>query len=104
MDNETLSFFCERVACQADQAYELRNLYKAVFSIDNVVDARRFFEGYVAYITGRMEHGDWNSQNTTDPVDAARGNIGWMCGDGMTRAQISIWQKVGAEHPLLGSL
>lgn len=64
--------------------YLVRDLLDAISAVDNTDDARRFFRGYVDYLTGVLMG--------SDPMTIARSNIGWALNECRVRQQL--WRHV----------
>lgn len=70
----------------------------AVLAIRAADEARRFFLGYVTWLT-KQERTERRS-----PEEIARANIGWCFGEGMHPRRIAMWVRAsGATHPIFGA-
>jgi hypothetical protein len=91
-----LEFYLEK--CGGDT---IGDFIRAVLRIDNPEDARRFYQGCVAYTQAQIDSGKWEARHT--PIEAANANIGWCFGEGMAPERITMWREVsGACHPVFG--
>lgn len=78
-------------------AMTIGDLIGAVLSIHNEQQAREFYEGYKSWLNGQP-----GLDNSAEHV--ARANIGWCFGEGMSESDMAMWRKVGASHPIFGSM
>ncbi len=70
-----------------------------VLAIDSPLEARRFFEEYVAILERARASLDRSAE------EIARQNIGWCFGEGMPKERRAIWREAcGAFHPNLGAM
>lgn len=91
--------FQERVV----EHHWIGDFIRAVLAIGTPEDARRFYEGHVAFIERQIEAGTWTSPCTAEV--GACVNIGWCFGEGMAPERIAMWQKVcQAVHPIFGTI
>jgi hypothetical protein len=75
---------------------------RRVLAVSNESDAKTLFDGEVSVIQGEIDAGRW--AHPQDAITAARMNIGWCFGEGMSQERCAMWNRVcGASHPIFGS-
>lgn len=90
-----------RVVERSEGGHTIGDFYAAVLGIDNADEARRFFDGYVAWMEALPE--DQRDPKRT-ATDVARINIGWVFGEGMPEERQQMWaDAVNATHPVFGA-
>ncbi len=71
-------------------------MFDAVLTIDNPTDAKKFFDGYVEWLSEQDEL-------TDDPAYVAKHNIGYMFGYYSEPEKYEMWMKAtGVKHPIFG--
>lgn len=71
------------------------HLIRAIMSVQSAVDAKQFYDEYVAYLRTTPD---------LDPRGAeyvANVNVGWCFGEGMADEKRRMWKSLGAFHPAL---
>jgi hypothetical protein len=70
---------------------------RAVFSINNELDAHSFYNGYIEWLNKLPDDEHFTK------IEIAQRNIGWCFGEGMSSNKIDMWRKVcNAFHPVFG--
>lgn len=83
-------------------AHTIGDFISAVMAINNSFDAKRFYQGYVTFMSC-LPAEVRDSKHT--PEEVAKSNIGWCFGEGMPQERIVMWRRVcGASHPVFGSM
>jgi hypothetical protein len=103
---EPRAFFEERIRAEFDHdpfterapgAHTIGDFIRAVLAIEEEADARRFFDGHVAWLEAQPER-------TLPALDMARANVGWCFGEGMTPEHVAMWHRLtGSAHPVFGT-
>lgn len=77
--------------------YTIGAFVSAVMAIDDMVEAKEFWDGYLAHQT--------NTESDLDPAEVCRSNIGWCFGEGMSDDHKQMWINVSnASHPVFGTM
>jgi hypothetical protein len=103
---EAQAFFEQRIRAQFDHdpsterapgTHTIGDFIRAVLTVEDEADARRFFDGYVAWLESQPER-------TLPALDVARANVGWCFGEGMTPERVAMWHRLtGSAHPVFGT-
>jgi len=80
------------------ELHTIGDIIRATLAIKEPGEARRFFEGQVAWLMKRF------SKSREEAKYIARQNIGWCFGEGMERSLVQMWNEtVQASHPAFGN-
>jgi hypothetical protein len=103
---ERPAFFEERIRAQFDHdpfterapgTHTIGDFIRAVLAVEDEADARRFFDGYVAWLEAQPDC-------TLPALDVARANVGWCFGEGMAPELVAMWHRLtGSAHPVFGT-
>lgn len=81
--------------------HTIGDFVRTVLAIDNEQDAKSFYDWQVQWVQGQIDNGTWKSDTTAE--QAAKMNIGWCYGEGMSPDRVQMWVKVcDASHPIFG--
>jgi hypothetical protein len=100
------AFFEERIRAQFDHdpfterapgTHTIGDFIRAVLAVEDEADARRFFDGYVAWLEAQPDR-------ALPALDVARANVGWCFGEGMSPERVAMWHRLtGSAHPMFGT-
>jgi hypothetical protein len=103
---EAREFFEERIRVQFDHdpfterapgTHTIGDFIRAVLAVGDEAAARRFFDGYVAWLEAQPNR-------TLPALDVARANVGWCFGEGMAPERCAMWHRLtGSAHPVFGT-
>ena len=75
---------------------------RKVFAVKTEEAAKKFFDSEMAGIQAQIDAGTWKCRCSA--VEAARSNIGWCFGEGMSDDRIAMWVRAcKASHPVFGT-
>jgi hypothetical protein len=83
-------------------SYFIGDFVGAVMAIETPENAKAFYEGLVLHVQAKIDAGVWESACNAE--EAARADIGWCFGEGMSPERIAMWSAVcAATHPVFGT-
>lgn len=80
-----------------ERARTLGQIVDDLVVIRDEEEARQYFEDVVAEAMD-------NGLDREAAIERARGNLGYLMGYAPTRIDCAMWEKVGASHPVFGSM